>query len=692
NYEWEGPNGFNSVNQNPSITSATLLNAGTYTVIVTDASGCINIATTDVVVNDLPTPTAVNDSPVCFGGNVNLIATGGTNYEWEGPDGFTSTSQSPSLINTTLLANGTYTVIVTDGNSCTATAETIVTIYPLPNSGAFSNGPICNGDILTLTGTGGISYEWEGPDGFAMSGAAAIVNPVTLLSAGIYTVTVTDINGCTNVSTTNVIVNELPIVTANSNSPVCVNETIILNADGGVSYEWEGPDSFSSTDQSPSIPLVALNNGGVYTVTVTDANGCLNTNTTTVIINELPIVLANNDSPVCPGFDVQLTASGGDSYVWSSSTGFSSNEQNPLLSNADINDNGVYTVTATYNNGCTSTASTNVQVFNTVVQVASNNSPICLGETAQLSVTGDPNWTYEWSNSNGYNATGQNPSFEGDEVSDSGTYSVTITDNNGCEGVFNTIVVISDFPSIMTETSGPACEFASVQLITTYNPIWNYEWEGPNNFIDSISDPILENVTEINEGYYYVSVTNATGCETIDTIFLDVYDDLMAVPYGDTIIYETQSTIIGVSDGVNVIWNPTNTLNCSDCLDVVAMPEETTVYQVVVSDEYGCLDTFNITVEVEVREEDDLIVPNTITPNDDGKNDTWVIPWLDQFPDNEVVILNRWGDEVFKAKSYQNNFGGKYNGRDLPPGTYYFILLLGEDFTPFKGPLTIIRD
>ncbi len=692
-YEWSGPDGFVSQNQNPSIPNAVLGNGGTYSVTITDANGCTNIGSTDVIVNDLPTPTASNDSPVCLGEDVNLSSSGGTTYEWSGPDGFTSSDQNPILTAPSLLANGVYTVTVTDGNGCTATTETTVIINDLPVVEVSSNSPVCNGNILTLAANGGVDYQWTGPNGFTSNQQNPTIDPVDLLATGTYTVVVTDVNGCVNMNTTEVVIYELPTVLVGSNSPVCLLTSIDLNANGGVSYEWTGPNSFTSNLQNPSIPSADLIHAGTYTVVVTDANGCMNSNTTEVVVLPLPNPTATNDGPQCIGSDIQLFVDDGVSFSWDNANGYSSTEQNPILTDVTQADQGIYTVTVTDVNGCTNTASTTVFVFDPVIESAMDDSPACLGEMVQMSVTGDASWNYQWSGPNGFSSTEQNPSFLGDEVEDSGTYTVTVTDNNGCTGVFQTIVVVSDFPNLETTiNSSPICEFSSVQLETSFDPNWDYDWTGPNGFIDSIHNPLVESVSFENEGDYIVTVTNAAGCETIDTVNLDVHDDLGATSYGDTLIYEGQSAVIGVTDGIDFIWLPSGSLDCSDCPEAVAMPESTTIYEVVVVDEYGCLDTFSITVEVEVRTDEDLVVPNTITPNGDGKNDTWIIPWLDRFPDNEVVILNRYGDEVFKDKPYQNDFDGEYEGRELPPGTYYFILLLGEDFRPFKGPLTILRD
>ncbi len=692
-YEWSGPNSFSSSEQNPSIENASVANAGIYTVEITDGNACINTSTSEVLINELPDAMASSNSPVCLGETIILNASGGTDYVWEGPNSFASNEQNPIIPISTLAGNGTYTVTVTDANACVSTATTDVIVNDLPIVDASSNSPVCDGNELILTANGGTDYIWEGPNSFTSSEQNPIINPVSLLTAGTYSVTVTDANGCVSTTSTDVIINELPIVTISSNSPVCAESTILLFADGGLSYEWSGPNSFSSSEQNPSIENASAANAGIYTVTITDGNACMNTNTSEIFINELPTANASNNGPVCVGFDIQLNSSGGVEYEWSSTTGFTSNEQNPLLENVDVNTSGTYTVTVTDANACTSSTSTTVNIFDPVNETVSNTSPVCQGENINFFASGDASWSYEWSGPNGFSSSEQNPTLDNSQLSDSGTYSVTITDGNACTEIYNTIGLVSDFPKIDSFSSGPECEGKDIQLETTFDGNWEYLWTGPSGFMDTIHNPLLENVTVDNEGDYIVTAINATGCETSDTVSIEIYEGVYAESYGDTAIFINESTIIGILGEENYTyeWNPTTGLNCSNCPEMVAAPLETTIYEIIVTNEFGCLDTFDILVQVNDRTDEDLVVPNTITPNGDGYNDTWEIPWLVRFPDNQVVILNRWGDEVYSAKPYENDFDGRYEGRDLPAGTYYFILLLGEDFSPFKGPLTIIR-
>jgi hypothetical protein len=154
-YAWTGPNSFTSSAQNPSIENATTLATGTYTISVTNASGCVFNATTAVTVNPTPTATASNNSPICSGETLQLTGSGVGTYAWAGPNGYSSTAQSPSITNATASLSGVYTITVTNDNNCTSTATTSVTVNPVVNPPVpQANTPIIFGASITLTATG----------------------------------------------------------------------------------------------------------------------------------------------------------------------------------------------------------------------------------------------------------------------------------------------------------------------------------------------------------------------------------------------------------------------------------------------------------------------------------------------------------------------------------------------------------
>src|SRR5450756_1204380 len=317
--------------------------AGAYTITVIAAPGCMDTDTINVTVNALPIATAGSNSPVCVGNTINLISSGGTGYNWSGPNGFTIIEQNPSIPNANTAKAGAYKVTVTAATGCKVTKTTNVIVNALPIAIAGSNSPVCVGNTINLTSSGGTGYSWSGPNGFTSSAQNQSIPNANTAKAGAYTVTVTAATGCTATNTTSVIVNALPIAIAGSNSPVCEGNTIILTSSGGTGYSWSGPNGFTSSKQNPSINNANTAMAGAYKVTVTAATGCTATNTTSVIVNALPIAIAGNKSPVCAGNTINLTSSGGTGYSWSGPNAFTSILQNPSISPADTTMSVSYT-------------------------------------------------------------------------------------------------------------------------------------------------------------------------------------------------------------------------------------------------------------------------------------------------------------------------------------------------------------
>ncbi|WP_460474346.1 Ig-like domain-containing protein, partial [Emticicia fontis] len=228
-----------------TVSAETTLNFAEW--IVAGSKVCSAIKQVTVNVNPAPSATANSNSPVCMGKTLNLTSSGGTSYSWVGPNSYNSTVQNPSITNVTAAATGIYTVTVTNGNGCSATATTSVVINALPTPTIGSNSPVCVGKTLSLTSSGGTSYSWIGPNSYSSTVQNPSITNVTAAATGIYTVTVTNANGCSATATTSVVINALPTPTIGSNSPVCVGKTLSLTSSGGTSYSWVGPNSYSST-------------------------------------------------------------------------------------------------------------------------------------------------------------------------------------------------------------------------------------------------------------------------------------------------------------------------------------------------------------------------------------------------------------------------------------------------------------
>ncbi|MDX2136445.1 MAG: T9SS type A sorting domain-containing protein [Saprospiraceae bacterium] len=471
-FSWTGPNGFTANVEDPAPFAGGVVNSGLYTVTVTDNAGCSASRTVTVSITANPTLTAMAIGPTCEGGNLALGSTpsGGTapypTFTWSGPNGFSATTEDPAPIPAIPGASGMYNVTVIDNAGCSATANTSITIYPVPSITAQSNGPVCAQAQLTLSSTpsGGSGvfslFSWSGPDNYVASVEDPAGFTTTTASGGTYQVIVTDNRGCTAVATTNVSIKPKPSATASNNGPLCQGATVSLSvqATGGSGtfsgYSWSGPDGYTASGQNPPGFQAWLINSGVYQVTVTDDAGCTATATTTLSVSSgtSPSITASSNAPLCQGSILQLTSSpaGGTppytSFQWSGPDGFSSNAQNPPGFAVMANDAGVYSVTVTDQDGCKSAATVNVEIS----QLMANASNI--GTCADPNVTltcaptgGSGVYTqFLWSGPNGYSSADQNPAPFTRTTATEGNYTVSVTDNQGCSTTGTTFVQVSD--------------------------------------------------------------------------------------------------------------------------------------------------------------------------------------------------------------------------------------------------------
>ncbi len=372
----------------------------TYTVTGTSA-GCTSTATQLITVNPIPTiTTSTTGNTICAGDSTTITASGAATYTWM------PGSLSGAMITDAPMVTTTYTVTGTSAAGCTSTATIIITVNPVPSVSATATpNVICIGNPITLDATGTSTYNW-----LPQNATGASVNDSPNASTT-YTVTGTDVNGCTNTATVAVTVNPLPSVSADATpNAICIGNPVTLDATGASTYNWLPQNATGATVIDN--PNASTN----YTVTGTDVNGCTNTATVAVTVNDLPVVTVSGDTLICLGANGSLNASGASTYAWMPGT-LSGSSVMVSPSSATT-----YTVTGTDLNGCSNsgTISVNIDTPPASPSISVNGvilTSTVIGSSYQWFLNGNP---IAGATSQSYTAT-QN-----------GSYTVEVYDAAGC--------------------------------------------------------------------------------------------------------------------------------------------------------------------------------------------------------------------------------------------------------------------
>ena len=404
--------------------------AGAYNYTVYSEGGCSQDVTFKISGETALTATNQTVNPSCYGsnnGSITITATGGTapyKYSIDGETYVTTNTFSN-------LYAGQYTIIVKDANDSASAPQTVTLTQPAQVVATASAGgqvTFCAGGSVTLTSGSATGNVWSTGD---------TTQSINVNSSGNYTVTVT-VNGCSATSSpVTVTVNALPAanITASGATTFCAGGSVNLTASAGASYLW----SNNATTQS-----IIVSNGGNYSVTVTNAEGCSTTSSvTTVTVNPLPVATITADGPVtfCEGGSVNLTASAGNSYVWN-------NGANTQTIN--VTAGGDYNVIITNADGCLSSAAVKTVTVNplpTATITADGATSFCAGGSVNL--TASAGASYLWSNG----ATTQSIN-----VTVAGDYSVTVTNAEGCSTTSSiTSISLKLVPTVNTVANQEVC-------------------------------------------------------------------------------------------------------------------------------------------------------------------------------------------------------------------------------------------
>ncbi len=513
----------------------TVSTAGTYIVTVYETPTCFASDTISVTVA-APTASISGVTTICSGQATTLTATAGNSYIWSNG----ATSQSITVSSAT-----TYTVTVTYPGGCTASASVAVTANTNPTPSITGNNSICQGQSSTLSSGSYTSYQW--------STGSTSAN-ISANTSGIYTVTVTDANGCTGSTTFNLTVNPNPSPAITGTTAFCQGANSTLSAGGGyTSYLWS---------TGAVTPTLNVTTGGTYSVTVTNAYGCSASASLPITVYSLPAPVINGPAGICPGASAALTTGSFAAYVWS--TG--SNTQT-------INTNvpGTYAVTVTDANGCIDSVSYTLAAYTNPTPVITGTAAICQNQSSLLDAGSFT--SYNWS-------TGA--STQTISVTQSGTYTVTVTNSNGCSATASFAVLVNPLPTPAITGINAFCSGDSSQLTVAGN-YPSYLW----------STGASSSAVTVNAGgNYVVTVTDANGCTASASQSITVWSLPSPVISGDNNICIGETATLSTGNYSSYQWS---TGSSSDSISTTTAGN----YIVTVTDMNGCVNTsapFNVAV------------------------------------------------------------------------------------------------
>lgn len=657
--------GPDQLNQSINVTQS-----GVYFVSVINSFGCTDTSST-IEVNVTPTPNlnAGPDTTICLGESIAFDLSIADDYLW-----------SPSIYLTgTIISNPVATPLetieytVTGSNICGVSSDTIlITVIPSINADLGDDFNGCPGELVTfdLENVDGATYAWTSNTGFIGSDNESSFT-TQLIGPSTVSVIATNENGCVTTDTVNIGLNEVPPapgISAQGPTIFCEGESVVLQATTGNFVVWSnGLENFDE---------ILVTESGSYYVTAIDGICPSNSDTIVVQVNPLPEteISFTGPSTICEGECLQLSAqsTGFNTIQWFLADGSTSSDLS-----IQACETGLY-VLENFNNGCFGYDSLEVTIVPTPSEpIITLDGPqsICEDEfTTLVSSYADGNlWLF-----NGEEIEGATDNTL--TVNQAGVYSVVYTNAAGC-------TVTSEGVPITVKPISPLSIEALPDTIVCGNQPTAVELTASTGFETYTWSPVGEGQTIIADGagLWTVTAVNIDGCDAVASITIVVAPSIDLETTSPILFDNYNVSVVGGNDGsidltiggqgepTGISWSgPSGFTSTSE--DLFNLPAG--FYTVTVSDEFGC----EIQDTITLIEPSDIMLPNGFTPNGDGFNDFYVIKGIQGYPDNEINIFNRWGNLVYSANGYQNNWDGiGNNGNVLPDGTYFIVVDLNVE-------------
>lgn len=494
----------------------------------------------------------------------------------------------------------------------------------------------------------------------------------TYTNAGTYLVklVVTDINGCKDSITRNVISNTIS-VNAGTDSSFCGGPiSVQLNGSttGTGTYSWT--PAVYLNNSSVTNPVATVNSTTTFYLTVTDINGCNGLDSVTIILNPVPDVQSISDPVICLSDTLFLTTTGASTYLWQPGNMVSNPSSSaPVFTGSS---SAVLIVTGTNTFGCSDTDTVRITLKPNPVVISISDTTICGSQPVTLFTSGAA--AYSWIPSSGLNNPNiQNPIFTGNN---SQVYIVTGTDVNGCKARDTVSISVKSKDFFVAPPDKQFCKNGSVLLNGNNGNGFQYLWS-PS---DHLSNPAIINplATPAGSTVYTVTITdnicNYDSSFQVSVTMLPL-PDVQAVSLND-IFCTIKTAQLNASGADQYSWYPASFLSNASISNPVANPVSNTTYYVTGTDIAGCKNTDSVKVLVK-NDIERYAIPNSFTPNNDGNNECFGIKHWGDAQNVIFIIYNRYGEKVFETNNINICWDGKYKGKNSQTGNYvYFISAL----------------
>ena len=738
NWKWTFPGGTTAKGQDTVHLFAPGVDQDIALSVVT-GEGCVSDTTRKITIYSPPTGDfTISPAVLCEGDAVTFTPTasyGGTSpvssWNWDfGSGSLNSPNGDPQSI--TYNTNGSHTVKYAVGVSARCIGDTvshIITTYARPVVDiSYPGGCLPANGIVQFTNNTSApdgqtinTHTWNFGDANATPGnpnTSGAINPSHNYSIyGDYDITYSAISaqGCTTDTIIKATFNPAPQLSYSSLPSVCINNAPVSVATASVTNGAMGTGIYGgpgTTTAGMFDPAVA--GAGIHTITYTFTtnSGCIQPVSSTIEVYAKPVSSFTAGNSICLNEVLTLsnasTISGGTIQAWNWELG---NGDNPSFANGNpftvsyttFNDYTVKLVTVS-DHGCISDPFTQTIAVHPL-PVADFNPPtgICMpGGSAVFtnasSVPDNSSLSYTWKFGDPLNgtSTSANPSYV---YGSKGSYNVTVTAVSafGCTATSNSKLVNSFYDKpVASFTVSPVeiCQGAdnvfANHSTAPGSTISASDW----SFGDGTASPVVDPVKQFNRpGVYMVAlkVTNAGGCVsdafTVPvTVHLQPVIDAgssFVVPQGTTIVFNATAN----DNNLDFNWTPATMLSNATLLRPSMIANSDQDYTLTATGDFGCTATDKLTVKILKP----VKIPNAFSPNRDNVHDTWLIPNLVDYPGCTVEIFNRYGQEVFYSVGYSTPWDGKVKGKDMPVGTYYYVIKLQNGFAPRTGSVTLLK-